>query len=692
MKTMIYLIFTLLLLTNCSKNEVNEYYTNKGFKPDTNILTPEILWKFGRLINYNVSPNLKQIVYSIAYTNIDENKSFTDIYIYNTTSKTNKQITFTKKNEHNVKWRPDGKKITYTTDTNGHIQLWEINPDGSSPKQVSDIKNGIIGYQYSPDLSKILFVSQIKLDSTISDIYPDLKLANARIEDDIMYRHWDRWSDGTYNHIIISNYNEGSICTKGVDIMKNEKFDSPLKPFEDMQEITWSPNSKLIAYTCKKQKGKTYALSTNSDIYIYDTDTKKTTNITKDMPGYDRNPLFSKDGNSLLFESMARNGYESDKNRLIILNLSTNKTTDLTENFNNTVKTKIWSNDNQIVYFISNNKGTDEIFFIDVNKKTIKQLTSGTHDFTTISTLDNKLIGTKMTMSHPTEICEINIQNGNDSIISDINKSLLDQIKMGKVESRWIKTTDNKEMLTWVIYPPNFNPQKKYPTLLYCQGGPQATVSQFWSYRWNFQLMAANNYIIIAPNRRGLPGFGLEWNEQISGDYGGQNMQDYLSAIDSMSKESFVDKDKIGAIGASYGGYSVYWLAGNHNKRFKAFVSHCGIFNFEQMYSTTEETFFVNWDLKGAYWDLENKEAQKSYTFSPHKFIQNWDTPILVIHGEKDFRIPYTQGMAAFNSAILRDIPARFLYFPEENHWVLSPQNGILWHREFFRWLNKWLK
>ena len=466
-----------------------------------------------------------------------------------------------------------------------------------------------------------------------------------------------------------------------------------MKPSGGIEQIDWSPDGKVVAYTCKKKVGKDYALSTNSDIYLFNLETGKTTNFTEGMMGYDTNPVFSPDGQKIAWESMARDGYEADKNRLFIADLKTGEKKDFSATFDQNVQGLSWSADSKSIYLISDIHATDEIFRLDLADGKFNRITDGVHNYQNVFVAGNQLVASKVSMSHPAEIYRIDPATGKDEPITATTKGIMDQLTFGKVESRWITTTDKKKMLVWVIYPPHFDPAKKYPALLYCEGGPQSTVSQFWSYRWNFQMMAANGYIIVAPNRRGLPGFGQAWNEQISGDYGGQNMKDYLTAIDTLAKEPYIDKNRLGAVGASYGGYSVYYLAGHHEKRFKAFISHCGIFNLEAMYSTTDEMWFVNWDNGGAYWDMNNKVAQNTYkNFSPHKFVQNWDTPILVIHGEKDLRIPYTQGMGAYNSAKLKGIPAEFLFFPDECHWVLQAQNGILWKRVFFQWLDKWLK
>ncbi len=528
----------------------------------------------------------------------------------------------------------------------------------------------------------------MKLDQTVNDLHPDLPKAEARIETDLMYRHWDQWHDYAYSHIFIADY-DGKSISNSIDIMEYERYDSPMNPFGGMEQINWSPDSKNIAYTCKKMVGKEYTLSTNSAIYFYNLETKETKNITEELKGYDVNPVFSPDGKMLAWESMEQDGYESDQNRLFIMNVKSGEKKDYTSNFDQNVHGLVWAEDSKSIYFTSDYHARFQVYNLNVKTEKIKQITDGVHNYRSVHPYNGKLIGTKQSMSMPTEVFTINPETGEENQLSFINKNLMGQLKFGDVKERWIKTTDNKNMLVWVIYPPNFDPNKKYPALLYCQGGPHGSVHQFFSYRWNFQMMAANGYIVVAPNRRGLSSFGKEWNDQISGDYGGQNMKDYFSAIDDVAKEPYVDGNNLGAVGASYGGYSVLWIAGNHEKRFDAFIAHDGIFNFEAMYLETEEMFFVNWDIGGPYWDKANK---KSYDSSPHKFVDKWDTPIMVIHGEKDYRIPYTHSMSAFNAAQLRGIPGKYLHFPDENHWVLEPQNGILWQREFFSWLDKWLK
>jgi dipeptidyl aminopeptidase/acylaminoacyl peptidase len=662
----------------------------KQLKLESDLMTPEVLWSFGRIGEVELSPDKTQVIFTVAYYDIPQNKGNRDIYLLNLTDRSRKQISSTPVSEFNIKWRPDGKKVGFLSSQSGSVQLWEMDPDGANSHQVSDIDGGITGFSYSPDQKWILFTKEVKLDQTVQELYPDLPKTSGKIITDLMYRHWDQWVE-TYSHVFVAGYNGQTVGTPK-DIMEGEKWECPLRPFGGMEEICWSPDSKYIAYTSKKLMGRDYALSTNSDIYLYSLETGETRNLSNVNMGFDRAPVFSPDGKLIAWESMERDGYEADRIRLFVMDLATGNITNYSKTFDQDATGLAWSEDGQSIFFISDWHATDEIYRLDLASGTIAKITNGIHDYLTVAPAGDKLLATKQSMSKPTEIYLVNPADGSDEEISFENKDFLDQLAFGKVESRWIPTTDGKEMLVWVIYPSHFDPAKKYPALLFCEGGPQNTVNQFWSYRWNFQIMAANGYLIVAPNRRGLPGFGLAWNEQISGDYGGQNMQDLLSAIDAVAKEPYVDNERLGAVGASYGGYSVYWLAGNHHKRFKTFIAHDGMFNFESQYLQTEEMWFPNWDFGGPFWEKENPVVRKSYAASPHNFVQNWDTPILVIHSQQDFRVPVGEGMSAFNAARLRNIPAKFLYFPDENHWVLSPQNGILWQRTFFSWLDQWLK
>lgn len=657
---------------------------------ENGIMTPEVLHGFGRIGSVEVSPDKEYILYQVTYVSIDQNKTNPELFIMRSDGSAKKQLTITNTRESNPQWIENGKKIAFLSNETGSSQIWTINPDGGGMTQISNVEGGIDGFIYSPDGKKVLFFRDVKTVQTAADRYPDLPQASGRVMDDLMYKHWDTWVESA-PHPFVADLS-GNKLTNIKDLLEGTPYESPMRPFGGTEQLAWSPDSKTIAYTSHEKTGKEYAVSTNSDIYLYDMETGNTRNATEGMMGYDMNPQFSPDGKYLAWQSMERDGYESDKNRLFVMNLASGDKNYITENFDYNTDAFVWNTDNRTLYLVACVEAKTQIFFADMVTKEIKPITEGVHDYTSVALGNDKLIATRRSMSQPPEIYSVDIASGQATELSFENKEILEQLRMGKVEERWIPTTDGKQMLTWVVYPPDFDPSKTYPALLYCQGGPQSTVSQFWSYRWNLQMMAANGYIVVAPNRRGLPGFGTEWNEQISGDYGGQNMRDYLSAIDALAKEPYVDENRLGCTGASYGGFSVFWLAGNHNKRFKAFLAHAGIFNFEAQYLETEEMWFANWDLGGPFWDTSNAVAQRSYANSPHKFVDKWDTPIMITHGELDYRILASQGMMAFNAAQLRDIPSRMLIFPDENHWIARPQNGILFQREFFRWFDEWLK
>ncbi len=653
-----------------------------------NTFTPEKMWELHRVGSPAVSPNGELLLYTTRSYTIKDNTGSTVLHVYSLKENTPaKNIINLPENPSQVAWRPDGKAITYLSSKENETQLWEYNITTYTQKRVTNIEGGITWYKYSPDMKHIAYGQDVKLDKTVKDIYPDLDKVDARIIDGLMYRHWTQWSDYTYSHVFITPYQEQNLINTGKDIMKDEKFHSPLHPFGGDEQITFSANGKQLLYTSKKLEGTQSAYSTNSDIYVYDI-SSATTNVLKGCGvGYDTEPQpwqASEELVGVAWLSMERAGYEADKNRILV------GSEDITKDFKYSVDGFVWSPDKDKIFFLSTINATRQIFEYDFKSKKINQITQGVHDYNAIVPYkDGKktmLIGMKNSMSYPAALYKVDMK-GKETLLIDPNTEILSTVSLGEVRKRMVKTTDNKEMLTWVIYPPNFDSTKKYPTLLYCQGGPQSPVSQFFSYRWNFQLMAAQGYIIVAPNRRGLPGFGQEWNDEIMNDYGGQPMQDYLSAIDEVAKEPYVATDKMGAIGASFGGYSVYWLAGNHNKRFKCFISHCGMFNMESWYGTTEELFFAKND-NGTYW--ENPENYEKN--SPHKYVKNWDAPILVIHNEKDFRVPLGEGMQAFTAAQTLGVPSRFLYFPDEGHWVNKPQNSLLWNRVFFDWLGKWLK
>ncbi|MDD2489357.1 MAG: S9 family peptidase [Bacteroidales bacterium] len=689
-----FLLFAVLIgigFSSCKQRQDKDVIGKPIIEIKDGKLTPEVLWSFGRIGDVSVSPSGEKVLYTVKYFDIKLNKGNSEIYSMNIDGSDVKQLTKTEGSEWNAVWSPDGKKIGFCYADDSGVQIYEMNTEGKARIKISNVKEGDIeGFSYSPNGKKILYIRAIAKKDKYNYLKEGLDKTTGRINDDLAYRHWDNWVDNIPQPFVADF--DGKKLSNDINLLENTEFESPMRPWGGMEQLAWSYDSKQIVYTCRKKVGKQYALSTNSDIYLYDLDSKKTTNLSEGMMGYDQNPVFSYDGSLIAWESMERDGYEADKIRLMVMNLKTKEIKDYSKDFDQNANGLKFTKDNKSIYFISDYQGKDDIYQLTLSDNNIKKITTGIHDYTSVMIAKDKLIGTKMSMSQPIEIYAVNSENGQETNISNVNKDLLAKLKMGKIEERWFKATDGKDLHSWIIFPPDFDSTKKYPTILYCEGGPQSTVSQFWSYRWNFQIMASHGYIIVAPNRRGLPGFGQEWNEQISGDYGGQCMKDYLTAIDKMCEEPYVDKDNLGSVGASFGGFSVYWLAGHHEKRFKCFIAHNGMFNLEQQYLETEEMWFVNWDLGGPYWDKNNKTAQKSFANSPHKFVDKWDTPLLVIHSEYDYRIVASQGMAAYNAAVIRGIPSRYLYFPDESHWVLKPQNGILWQRNFFDWLDTWLK
>ena len=664
--------------------------------------TPAVMWKMGRLGGASLSPDGATALYTVTRYNMDENRGLTQIYVRDMASGEEKTLTDNTSNNNDAQWSADGKKIFFTSSRSGSMQVWQMSADGSNAKQITNVEGGVEGYGIAPTEDKIFYVKKVHAaDIKSSDVHKDMDKSKARIYDDLMTRHWDYWDEGEYSHIFVADLTADGLKNDKDIIGEKSAWDAPLAPFFDTAEIAWSNNGKMLAYTCKPLTGAAYAVSTDSDIFIYNTEDGSTLNINKiktnkgmrimEFVGYDRYPVWSPDDKQLAFCSMATPGYESDKDRLYVYDLASQLHTDLSLDFDHSAQNVIWK-DNSTIYFLSPIEGTQQVCKADVKNAKIDVITSGDHDIATMSIAGDKCLTTLMTISRDKEMYDVNLADGTLTQISNINAHIYDNVKMGEVQKRWIKTTDGKEMLTWVILPPDFDPTKKYPTLLYCEGGPQSVVSQGWSYRWNFQLMASQGYVVVAPNRRGCPSFGSEWREQISGDYAGQNIQDYLAAIDTVAKEPWCDTEHMGCVGASYGGYSVYYLAGHHDNRFKAFISHCGIFNFESMYGETEELFFINHDYGGNYWDKENKIAQRSYANSPHKFVDKWNTPIMIITGEFDFRIPYTQSLQAFTAARLKGLDSRLVEFENEAHQVFKPQNSMVWNREFFGWLDKYLK
>ena len=708
-------IFSLTLLaqddTMIQKNNI---------RIDGDRMTPEALWAMGRIGSYAASPDGKQIVYTVAYYSVKQNKGHHMLFIMDANGLNKSQLTTSAKNETDPAWIDGGKRIAFLTDG----QLWSMNPDGTDRRQLTHDTTEIEGFKFSPDGSKVILIKSIPYHGSIKKNPSDLPKATGRLATDLNYRHWDHYVESIAHPFVAQVTADG--IDEGIDILKDEPYECPMAPFGGIEQLDWSTDSKTIAYTCRKKEGVDYAISTDSDIFLYELSSGKTTNLCKPagykapevdptktmatqsvnqqgddiMVGYDTNPQFSPDGKYLGWLSMKRDGYESDRNRLCVYDLVTGKKVFLTESFDSNVDEFCWSDSKDaLVYFIGVWHGKENIYSVNW-KGEVKQLTACKADFGSLQMLNNgkQILAERHSYTESADLYVVTPGKTKEkTIISQItheNKHITDQLAIPTSEEHWTKTTDGKDLMYWVILPPHFDAQKKYPTLLFCEGGPQSPVSQFWSYRWNFMIMASQGYVVIAPNRRGLPGFGSKWCEQISGDWTGQCMHDYLSAIDdAVATLPYVDKDRLGAVGASFGGFSVYYLAGHHDKRFKCFIAHDGAFNLESMYTDTEEVWFSNWEYDDAYWNSDQTErARKTYANSPHRFVDKWDTPILCIHGEKDYRINANQGMGAFNAARLRGIPAELLIFPDENHWVLKPQNGILWQRTFFSWLDRWLK
>lgn len=677
------------LSTSCGQQE--GMIEKPDFKTETGIFDIDALESLGRVSNPQVSPDGKKILYGVSYESVELNKSNNELYSMNIDGSDVKRLTKSAQSESEAVWIDNGRKIAFVALHDGKPQMWVMNADGTNRHVVSRLENGVSGFKVSPDGKKVVVISTVKYSRTAQDVYPDLTKATGRLIDDLMYKHWDEWVT-EIPHPFVADFDNYRL-TNVKDIMDGERYESPMKPFGGVESFAWSPDSKELVYVSRKKEGMAYAISTNSDLYCYNLESGETRNLTEGMMGYDTNPAFSPDGSKIAWLSMEHDGYESDKNRIFVMDLKSGVKTDLTENWDYTADQFAWYPDGKKIYFIAPYQGVTPVFSIDVASKEVKFVTGKQDicDYAALAPVDGEtLVTMRHSFLYPNEIFAV--KDNQATALTSVNKEILEQIEAPKVDKVMVPTTDGKEMTTWVLYPPKFDPAKKYPAILYCQGGPQQAVSQFWSYRWNLMLMASEGYIVIAPNRRGLPGFGTEWNAQISGDYPGQNFRDYLSAVDYMKQYPYVDSEHIGAVGASYGGFSVYMLAGIHEGRFAAFVAHAGIFNTEAQYLETEEMWFANWDLGGPFWDKDNAVAQRTFANSPHRFVDRWDTPILVTHGEYDFRILSSQGEMAFNAARLRGVPAEMLIFPDENHWILKPQNAIMWQRVFFRWLDRWLK
>ena len=682
-------------------------------------MTPEALWAMGRIGSFQLAPDARTAVYGVTYYSVEHNKSHAVIYTLNMATRRSTCLTTSTKSEAGAVFIEGGSKIAFLSSESGSNQLWVMNADGTNRHQASHCQRDVADFLFSPDGSKVILIMEVDQRHSIQANDADLPLATGMVINDLMYKHWDTYVT-TAPHPFLFHFADGQTAGTGTDLLEGEPYECPMLPFGGVEQLCWSPDSRQIAYTCRKKVGKAYAISTDSDIYLYDLATATTRNLCKpagysapevqadrslqhpsvNQPatacsmGYDQNPQFSPDGRYIAWTSMERDGYESDRTRLCVLNLADGSKRYVTEGFESGVNEFCWAPDSRTLYFTGVWHGTTQLYTTNL-KGQHRALTHDVADYTLLSlTPDGKHLVTKRhSMSQADEVYLVSVKNGAADQLTHENQYFYDHLTFGEVKERWVPTTDGKQELCWVIYPPHFDPSRKYPVLLFCEGGPQSPVSQFWSYRWNFQIMAAHDYIIIAPNRRGLPGFGMEWLEQISGDYPGQCMLDYLSAIDDLAREPYADRDRMGAVGASFGGYSVYWLAGHHDKRFKCFIAHDGIYNTQQQYVETEEMWFPNWDMGSAPWHrAADGQVQRVFAQSPHLFVDRWDTPILCIHGQRDFRIEYTQAESAFTAARMRGLDAQLLLFPDENHWVLRPQNGVLWQRTFFRWLDKYLK
>ncbi|SFH91828.1 S9 family peptidase [Halpernia frigidisoli] len=646
-----------------------------------NVMTAETLWTLNKMSVSAVSPDQSSLIYKVGKVDLKTEKTNSKFYFLNLNNSAATNLDLGKKSI--IQWDKNG---IYAQEGEIIYLSKDIGKTWKEFYRVGEADN----IRISPDGKKVAFSKKVQLENILrKDKYKDTPKSTAQVYTDLDARHWDSWNEGGYNHVFVANISEKSADAK--DLLKGEKFYSPQMPFGGAEDFIWNPDSSSIVYVSKKKSGAEYALSTNTDLYSYDLKSGKTTNLTEDNKGYDVNPKFSPDGKYLSWQNMKTDGFESDKQDLKVLELASNVTINLTQNWDESVSGSYdWKKDSNSILFSAAFRGTQQLFSVNIKLPKATQITTGNFDVDDlIAQNNNKLIVTRTDFNHNADLFSVDQNSGNMTQITEINKDNYSKIATSKSELKMVKTTDGKEMGVWLIYPPNFDPSKKYPTLLYCQGGPQSALTQFFSTRWNFALMAANGYIIVAPNRRGMPGWGVDWNASISQDWGGQPMKDYLSATDFAKTLPYVDADRIAAVGASYGGYSVFMLAGIHENRFKTFIAHDGLYDMKSWYGTTEELWFAKWEMGGSPWD---KPQPKSYTdFNPSNFVQNWNKPIMIVQGGIDYRVPYEQGQEAFQSAKLRGLKTKFLYFPNENHWVLHPQNGLVWQREFFSWLKETL-
>lgn len=673
---------------------------------DKQRMTPELLWKLGRLGEAITSPDGKVVVYTVRRYELAEDKGRSELRMINLADGKDSVLLDSWSSIGSLHFlsTKDGDRVFFEgvapldgDDENAESptnQAWSLDVQSKNSKQLTSVEDGIANLKVAPGGTKLAFTLDVKMDPEPNEIYPDLPKADARIIDQLMYRHWNAWHDYKYSHLHVAEIGENGTAGEPIDLMKGIKADCPVPPFGGSEQFAWSPDGNEIAFTMKNVEK--WEASTNSDVYLIPADgSAAARNISENGQGYDNNPNYSPDGKYIAYNSMQRPGFESDRNRIIVFDRASGASKELTVGLDQNANNPTWMPGSDALVFESERNGTNQLFKIEVANGSTSPVSKGRFNWHVFGAVDGgkSLLTSRTSMLRPAEIHLLSMADGTDRALSGVNSMVYENLELPTIEERYVEATDGEKIHCWVIHPPGFDPKadKKWPMLTYCQGGPQGQIGQWFSYRWNFHLMAAQGYVVVAPNRRGLPGFGRQWNDQISGDWGGQAMKDILSATDSMTSEAYIDGDRVGAIGASFGGYTVYWMMGNHRDRFCTMIAHCGVFNLESMYGSTEELFFVNWDLGGPYWKSADLLA-KYQEFSPHRYVGNWKTPLLVIHGQKDFRVPVTQGMEAFTAAQVQNVPSRFLYFPNEGHWVMRPQNGVLWHRVFFDWLDRYCK
>ena len=652
--------------------------------------TPEAMMSLYRIGSQDLSPDGKLYVYTRSLPNVEENNSSSDLLVGHTAVTGDARVILAGSKGHSPAFI-ENDLIAYISTEGDHAQLALIKPDGSEKRVISDFDFSVEGFLFSPDRSRVMVWRKNTLPTIREREYPELDKATGQIYDDLMYKHWDEWNTYTLQPYIATVAEAFAVSREVTPVLpEGELFEAPTKPFSGAEDFAWSPDGTKLLYSCRKKMGLEYAVSTNTDIYRYDLTTRETVNLTEGMPGYDTMPAYSPDGRYISWVSMERDGYEADLKRLFLLDTKTGKKTFLSKDYDNYVDSYQWLDNGKGIRFQSNDYGLASLFEIDLKGKVTRIYKPEMADVAGFVGGGDLILFGRQSFKEPTDLYLL--QKGQVRKLTTDNDAFLAGFSNITIEERWMETTNGEKMLVWVVFPPNFDPSKKYPAILYCQGGPQDTVSQFWSYRWNIRTFVSEGFIFVMPNRHGVPGFGHAWNEQISGDYGGQNMRDYFTAIDTVAREPYVDAERLGATGASYGGFSIYWIAGHHEGRFKALMAHAGIFNLEAQYLETEEKWFANWDMGGAYWDKDNAVAQNTFANSPHRFVDKWTAPILISHGDYDFRIVSTQGMQAFDAAKMRGIPARLVYYPDESHWILKPQNGLLFYHTWFDWMNKYLK